>query len=114
MKVLLTNDDGPPNSKVSPYIFAFYQKMRDLGWDVKVVIPSSQKSWIGKAFHITEVTKGRYFYPTKPGASRATMVRARRPETSRPLKEGEVGEWVLLDGVMIIPNVQVAVPADIF
>ncbi|KAJ7038175.1 survival protein sure-like phosphatase/nucleotidase [Mycena alexandri] len=93
MKVLLTNDDGPPSSKVSPYIFAFYQHLTALGWDVKVVVPSSQKSWIGKAFHITEVTKGRYFYPTKPDG-----LTGETSETSRPLKEGEVAEWILLDG----------------
>jgi broad specificity polyphosphatase/5'/3'-nucleotidase SurE len=64
MKVLLTNDDGPP-SPASPYIFRFYALLSSLGWDVKVVInlsgdrrfngsnsyqviiPSTQKSWIG-------------------------------------------------------------------
>ncbi|KAJ7169877.1 survival protein sure-like phosphatase/nucleotidase [Mycena filopes] len=93
VRVLLTNDDGPPNSTVSPYVFAFYQHLSALGWDVKVVLPSSQKSWIGKAFHITEVTKGRYFYPTKPDGLTGEI-----SETSRPLKEGEVAEWILLDG----------------
>ncbi|KAJ3797093.1 hypothetical protein GGU11DRAFT_97537 [Lentinula aff. detonsa] len=46
--VLLTNDDGPPDSKESPYIFGLYKHLTErLGWDVKVVVPSSQKSWIG-------------------------------------------------------------------
>ncbi|KAJ7783810.1 survival protein sure-like phosphatase/nucleotidase [Mycena maculata] len=90
--LLLTNDDGPP-SAASPYVFAFYHHLIALGWDVKVVLPSSQKSWIGKAFHITEITKGRYFYPNKPhGLTGETS------ETSRPLKDGEVAEWILLDG----------------
>jgi hypothetical protein len=50
MRVLLTNDDGPPTNPTgpSPYIWAFYNHLTALGWDVKVVIPSSQKSWIGK------------------------------------------------------------------
>ncbi|KAJ7492595.1 survival protein sure-like phosphatase/nucleotidase [Mycena latifolia] len=93
MRVLLTNDDGPPNSVSSPYVFAFYNHLTALGWDVKVVLPSSQKSWIGKAFHITEITKGRYFYPTKPDG-----LTGETSPTSRPLKDGEVAEWILLDG----------------
>ncbi|KAJ7932376.1 survival protein sure-like phosphatase/nucleotidase [Mycena leptocephala] len=95
MRVLLTNDDGPPTNPTgpSPYIWAFYNHLTALGWDVKVVIPSSQKSWIGKAFHITEITKGRYFYPTNPDG-----VTGETSATSRPLKDGELAEWILLDG----------------
>ncbi|KAF8922529.1 survival protein sure-like phosphatase/nucleotidase [Mucidula mucida] len=63
-----------------------------LGWDVKVVIPSTQKSWIGKAYHIKEVCKGVYMYPKDPDGYGETSL------TSRPLKEGEVAEWILLDG----------------
>jgi len=63
-----------------------------LGWDVQVVIPSSQKSWIGKAFHIRDTIKGRYFYPREPDGQGEISNR------SRPLKPGEVGEWILLDG----------------
>ncbi|KAK7064214.1 sure-like protein [Favolaschia claudopus] len=93
MKVLLCNDDGPPDPTVSPYIFSFYNHLSAMGWDVSVVIPSSQKSWIGKAFHITEITNGRYFYPTGPdGLTGETST------TPRPLKDGEVAEWILLDG----------------
>ncbi|KAJ6519843.1 survival protein sure-like phosphatase/nucleotidase [Mycena sanguinolenta] len=93
MQVLLTNDDGPPDASASPYIFSFYVHLTSLGWDVKVVLPSSQKSWIGKAFHITEITKGRYFYPRAPDG-----LTGETSPTSRPLKDGEVGEWILLDG----------------
>ncbi|KAK7694628.1 hypothetical protein QCA50_001815 [Cerrena zonata] len=91
LRVLLTNDDGPPGHD-SPYIFGLYRHLtKDLGWDVKVVIPSSQKSWIGKAYQITETIHGRYYYPREDGLGETS-------ETTRPLKEGEVGEWVLLDG----------------
>ena len=45
---LLTNDDGPPNEKESPFIYGFAKAIRDqLGWETFVVIPSSQKSWYG-------------------------------------------------------------------
>ncbi|KAJ7706154.1 survival protein sure-like phosphatase/nucleotidase [Mycena rosella] len=92
MRVLLTNDDGPPGS-ASPYVFGLYNHLSAFGWDVKVVLPSSQKSWIGKAFHIAEITKGNYFYPTLPDGLTGEI-----SPTSRPLKDGEVAEWILLDG----------------
>ncbi|KAF4623942.1 hypothetical protein D9613_001826 [Agrocybe pediades] len=89
--VLLTNDDGPPDAKESPYVLGLYRHLtQELGWNVKVVLPSSQKSWIGKAYHIKEVTKGKYFYPREDGTGETTL----RP---RPLKDGELAEWVLLD-----------------
>ncbi|KAJ7293600.1 sure-like protein [Mycena rebaudengoi] len=104
MKVLLTNDDGPP-SPASPYIFRFYALLSSLGWDVKVIIPSTQKSWIGllafwlvseillTAVDLREITKGRYFYPAGPDG-----LTGETSEISRPLKAGEVAEWILLDG----------------
>ncbi|EGO01748.1 hypothetical protein SERLA73DRAFT_132245 [Serpula lacrymans var. lacrymans S7.3] len=49
-------------------------------------------SWIGKAYHITEITKGRYYYPREPDG------RGETSPTSRLLKDGEVAEWILLDG----------------
>ncbi|KAG1864181.1 sure-like protein [Suillus subalutaceus] len=91
-RVLLVNDDGPPGPQ-SPYIYGLYRHLTtNLGWEVKVVVPSSQKSWIGKAFHIKEITKGRYYYPKEPdGVGEVSSA-------SRPLNEGEVAEWVLLGG----------------
>ncbi|KAF8237832.1 sure-like protein [Tricholoma matsutake] len=90
--VLLTNDDGPPDSVESPYVFGFYCHLTEqLGWNVKVVLPASQKSWIGKAYHIKEVTKGSYFYPRENGQGEISTL-------ARPLKDGEVAEWILLDG----------------
>ncbi|CED82062.1 Predicted tubulin-tyrosine ligase [Phaffia rhodozyma] len=93
LRVLLTNDDGPPSTKESPNIFSFARALeKTLGWDVKVVVPSSQKSWIGKAYQIQDNIAANYYYPTEPeGAGEKTPFR-------RPLKEGEVGEWILLDG----------------
>ncbi|KAH6917360.1 cytoplasm protein [Coprinopsis sp. MPI-PUGE-AT-0042] len=89
--VLLTNDDGPPNVKESPYVLGLYLTLKALDWNVKVVLPSSQKSWIGKAYHIKEVTAGRYYYPKEDGTGETST-------KSRPLKEGELAEWILLDG----------------
>ncbi|CAE6432462.1 unnamed protein product [Rhizoctonia solani] len=48
VRVLITNDDGPP-AKDSPYVLGLYLELKKLGWNVRVVLPASQKSWIGKA-----------------------------------------------------------------
>ncbi|KAH9937665.1 survival protein sure-like phosphatase/nucleotidase [Fomitopsis serialis] len=86
------NDDGPPGPE-SPYIYGLYQHLtNNLEWDVKVVIPSTQKSWIGKAYHIHEVINGRFYYPQGPDGLGEIS------EQSRPLREGETAEWILLDG----------------
>jgi len=114
-RVLLTNDDGPPGED-SPYVFGFARHLaEDLGWEVKVVLPSSQKSWIGLvlsrsdahypykpiigilaggAYHIKEITRGRYFYPRSPDGTGSTSISSRPVEA----RNGEFGEWVLIDG----------------
>ncbi|KAI0274667.1 survival protein sure-like phosphatase/nucleotidase [Gloeopeniophorella convolvens] len=90
-RVLLTNDDGPPGPD-SPYIFGLFKYLTEqLGWDVRVVIPSSQKSWIGKAYQIKDIIRGRFYYPREDGLGETS-------DSPRPLKEGEVAEWILLDG----------------
>ncbi|CAL1716225.1 unnamed protein product [Somion occarium] len=91
LRVLLTNDDGPPG-KHSPYIYGLFRHLTvELGWDVKVVIPSSQKSWIGNAYQITGTVCGRYYYPREPDGLGVIS------ERSRSLEKGETAEWVLLD-----------------
>ncbi|CUA72717.1 hypothetical protein RSOLAG22IIIB_10251 [Rhizoctonia solani] len=90
VRVLLTNDDGPP-AKDSPYILGLYLELKKLGWDIRVVLPASQKSWIGKAYVIHNVVHGQYFYPKGDGTGEIR-------DTTRPLQDGEVGEWILLEG----------------
>ncbi|WWC61725.1 5'/3'-nucleotidase SurE [Kwoniella dejecticola CBS 10117] len=91
--VLLTNDDGPPCAS-SPNIFSFCKLLQSrLGWDVRVVIPDTQKSWVGKAYAISDVISASYFYPLEPEGLTGEVTT--RP---RPLKEGETMEWVLLSG----------------
>lgn len=51
MHILLTNDDGPPNPDSSPNVLAFARALRSPPFNhkVSVVLPSTQRSWIGKA-----------------------------------------------------------------
>lgn len=48
VRVLLTNDDGPPSDAKghSPFIYGFARGLVEkLGWEVKIVVPSKQRSW---------------------------------------------------------------------
>lgn len=90
---LLTNDDGPPGPS-SPNIYAFAKLLRDrLGWDVKVVIPDCQKSWVGKAYAISDVVTTSYFYPQEPDGLTGDITPA-----PRPFGNGETMEWILISG----------------
>ncbi|KAL7421761.1 hypothetical protein Q5752_003532 [Cryptotrichosporon argae] len=90
--VVLTNDDGPPSDH-SPNIYAFAHGLAGLGWDVRVVVPSTQKSWVGKAYAISDVIELAYFYPLGPDGRTGEI-----SPISRPLKDGETMEWILLNG----------------
>lgn len=60
MRVLVTNDDGPPDEKYSPYILNFVTHLKKLtDWDISVAVPSQQRSWIGKAHIIGQEIEGR-------------------------------------------------------
>ena len=73
----------------------------------------------GKAYQIKDIIPGRFYYPRDPGkaynayncgvANSVITQDGLLGETSdspRPLKEGEIGEWILLDGVS--PSTQVS------
>jgi len=49
MHILVTNDDGPPHSSFSPYIKTLVDVLISRKHIVSVVVPSQQRSWIGKA-----------------------------------------------------------------
>ncbi|OJD11396.1 5'/3'-nucleotidase SurE [Emergomyces pasteurianus Ep9510] len=63
MHILVVNDDGPPSQKCSPYLFPFVKALGKAGHLVSVVIPSSSRSWIGKAHIIGETLKATYISP---------------------------------------------------
>ncbi|CAE6436985.1 unnamed protein product [Rhizoctonia solani] len=92
VRVLITNDDGPP-AKDSPYVLGLYLELKKLGWDVRVVLPASQKSWIvnPRQYVIHDVIHGQYFYPKEDGTGE-------KCDAPRSLEAGEVGEWILLEG----------------
>ncbi|KAI8139605.1 survival protein sure-like phosphatase/nucleotidase [Fennellomyces sp. T-0311] len=62
LKVLISNDDGPPSARESPFILSFIEHLESLGWDIKVCLPNTQKSWISKAFMIKEHIETTYYH----------------------------------------------------
>ncbi|CAO3631826.1 unnamed protein product [Cunninghamella blakesleeana] len=61
-KILICNDDGPPNQEESPFILPFVEHLEKSGWDVKVCLPDSQKSWISKSFMIKDNIEVSYYH----------------------------------------------------
>ncbi|WFD42128.1 hypothetical protein MPSI1_000767 [Malassezia psittaci] len=93
-RVLIVNDDGPPSS--------LYQDLCKLGWDVRVVLPSSQKSWSGTNYTVHDAQlRYWYYYPMRDnftGSHPDTL--QSWSNTRRPIDEsrGEIAEWLLVDG----------------
>lgn len=89
----VVNDDGPPSNQSSPYVHSLVQTLQKAGHVVSVVLPHTQRSWIGKAHIIGQTVKPTYFRP-------GTLHKDDGTTHSRPLPPGSEGqeEWVLVDG----------------
>jgi len=70
----------------SPFILPWYQTLISLhpSWEISVVIPDSQKSWISKAFHIAEKITATHYNPSTGEIC--------------PTQQSEK-DWLLLDGI---------------
>ncbi|KAI9704230.1 MAG: hypothetical protein M1836_007091 [Candelina mexicana] len=92
MHILVVNDDGPPSNQSSPYVHSFVDTLQKRGHTVSVVLPHTQRSWIGKAHIVGAVIKPTYFRP-------GTLHEDDGTTHSRPLTSGSSGdEWILVDG----------------
>lgn len=99
MRVLLVNDDGPP-APHSPHILGLYQHLtKQLGWQVTVVLPSSQKSWGSMAFSLFPACSKWYYYPIKDDHSgeKSKDFHNWSPVRRSP-RNDEIAEWILVDG----------------
>lgn len=75
MRILLTNDDGPPGIN-SPFIEPFMDACIAQGWHVTAVIPATQQSWTGKFVtlgNITQSTVGKLILLTASPATCANI-----------------------------------------
>ncbi|TKA76459.1 hypothetical protein B0A55_06107 [Friedmanniomyces simplex] len=63
MHILVTNDDGPPSTAASPYLLPFVRALERAGHRVSVIIPDSQRSWIGKAHLVGQDVRATAYWP---------------------------------------------------
>eukprot|EP00160_Parvularia_atlantis_P019447 Unigene7632_Nuclearia_a/m.23457 Unigene7632_Nuclearia_a/g.23457 ORF Unigene7632_Nuclearia_a/g.23457 Unigene7632_Nuclearia_a/m.23457 type:complete len:313 (-) Unigene7632_Nuclearia_a:50-988(-) len=75
-RVLITNDDGPPNADDSPFIAAFVRVLdTELQWPRAVCLPARQQSWIGKAHRTQDIVRRRvHANGDSAGAGRWTLL----------------------------------------
>lgn len=59
----MTNDDGPPSAQASPYILAFVHALEKAGHTVSVIVPNTQRSWIGKAHIVGQDIQTSFYFP---------------------------------------------------
>ncbi|KAI9844773.1 MAG: hypothetical protein M1837_005306 [Sclerophora amabilis] len=92
MHILLVNDDGPPSNQSSPYVHSLVSSLQAAGHVVSVVLPHTQRSWIGKAHIVGATIQPTYFRP-------GTLHEDDGAACSRPLPaDSKAEEWVLIDG----------------
>ncbi|KAI5866373.1 sure-like protein [Durotheca rogersii] len=99
MHILVTNDDGPPSPTSSPYVHSLVRELQKQGHTVSVCLPHTQRSWIGKAHMIGQTVKPLYYRPSEtfdPSPSAAHQ--AQGTTYTRPTKNKDEEEWVLVDG----------------
>lgn len=97
MHVLLTNDDGPLNDTASPYIpFLVSAIAKYTNWDLSIVVPHTQRSWIGKAHFAGQDLTASFIYPTDDEEGNNNYLgpfAEPQPELRAKHKE-----WALIDG----------------
>ncbi|KAH3682522.1 hypothetical protein WICPIJ_006513 [Wickerhamomyces pijperi] len=96
MHVLLTNDDGPLNDTASPYIHYLVSAIaKHTNWDLSIVVPNTQRSWIGKAHFAGQNLTASFIYPT--GDEESTTYLGPFAEPQEELRK-QYKEWSLIDG----------------
>ncbi|CEP63842.1 putative tubulin tyrosine ligase LALA0_S09e03730g [Lachancea lanzarotensis] len=67
MHIFLTNDDGPPDARASPYLRHFIQHILTTrpDWHLTICVPDQQRSWIGKAIFVGRDVHARFAYMSR-------------------------------------------------
>ncbi|PWY72366.1 putative acid phosphatase [Aspergillus heteromorphus CBS 117.55] len=95
MHILVVNDDGPPSSRLSPYIQPLVAALEAAGHRISVAIPSASRSWIGKA-HLIEASLKATYVPPSAFLNDGTW--ASSPSTLTPSTDNNAtdSDWVIL------------------
>lgn len=96
------NDDGPPSTASSPYVLDLVRTLRANGHAISVILPDTQRSWIGKAHIVGQTIKPTYYHPpaTPPQSSPlpTTLDYVDTGTThARPASHGDTEEWLLVN-----------------
>jgi tubulin--tyrosine ligase len=93
----VVNDDGPPSSQSSPYVYDLVKTLQSSNHTVSVVLPHTQRSWIAKAHIVGQTIKPTYYRPSPvrfPDHSHAD----KGDTGTTPLpKDSKEEEWILVD-----------------
>ena len=94
----VTNDDGPPCTKSSPYVLDFVRALQSNGHTVSVALPHKQRSWIGKAHIVGQTIKPSYYRPPPVPATPDHSHCDHGTTTTKPLApDADAEEWLLVD-----------------
>ncbi|KAI9687842.1 MAG: hypothetical protein M1822_001922 [Bathelium mastoideum] len=105
MHILVTNDDGPPSQKSSPYVHSFITELQSAGHTVSVILPDTQRSWIGKAHIVGQAIRPTYFRPgtlyqddgTTHSRPYSTLSKSQRSQSNGAVgTSSAVEEWILI------------------
>jgi len=98
MHILVTNDDGPPSTQSSPYVLSLVRELQSHGHTVSVVLPHTQRSWIGKAHIVGKSIKPTYYVPPLAPTELDHSHCDQGKTSTRPLPpHSNEEEWILVD-----------------
>ncbi|KAF2644049.1 sure-like protein [Massarina eburnea CBS 473.64] len=98
MHILITNDDGPPSDQSSPYVHSLVSTLQSHGHTVSVVLPHTQRSWIGKAHLVGKSIKPTYYRPSPLRTLSGNRLSNSGTTTTHPLPPtSKDEEWILVD-----------------
>lgn len=99
MHILLTNDDGPLDDKTCPYIKYLVDEINtSTDWELSIVIPNQQRSWIGKAHFAGRTLSTTYIYTKHSTESENADINSYEGPFDVPQqRSSEYQEWCLID-----------------
>ncbi|RLV93232.1 putative tubulin--tyrosine ligase PBY1 [Spathaspora sp. JA1] len=102
MHVLLTNDDGPLNDNHCPYMKYLVDEINSTtDWDLSIVIPDQQRSWIGKAHFAGKTVSASYIYTTYSTETPSDKINSFQGPFNRPEpkyhNDPQYQEWCLIN-----------------
>ena len=94
----MTNDDGPPSDQSSPYVHSLVSTLQRHGHTVSVVLPHTQRSWIGKAHLVGKAIKPSYYRPAPLQTTSEGRLTNHGSTHNTPLPPHSTEEeWILVD-----------------